>query len=160
MVSERLRKLATVMQCFVLVHRVAQPPAAVYPVFAEASFVESLAPRSAGLEVLQIGLGLDAEIRVRFRGLGPRGRDWVSRIEELDESAAGIWFVDRAVQIPWPFASFRHRHGFVAEDGGTLLVDDIAFAARPAALGPLLMPLLRRQFGYRGRIYRERFGAR
>ncbi len=148
------------MQRFVLEHRVAQPPAAVYPVFGDASFVEALAPPSAGLEVLQIGLGLGAEIRVRFRGLGPRGRDWVSRIEELDESGATIWFVDHAVQIPWPFATFRHRHGFVAENGGTLLVDDVAFTTRPALVGPLVRLILRHQFAYRGRIYRERFGTR
>jgi len=148
------------MRGFVLEHRVAKPPAVVYPVFGDAAFVESLAPPSAGLEVLQIGLGVGAEIRVRFHGLGPRGRDWVSRIEELDENDDAIWFVDRAVQIPWPFASFRHRHGFVSEDSGTLLVDDVSFATRPALIGPLIRPLLRHQFAYRGRIYRERFGAR
>jgi ligand-binding SRPBCC domain-containing protein len=147
------------VQRFVLEYQVGQSPAAVYPVFGEAPFVESLAPPSAGLEVIEIGLGLGAEIRVRFRGLGPRGRDWVSRIEEFYESPTRICFVDRAVQIPWPFATFRHRHEFIARGGGTLLVDDVEFTTTPALIGPLVLPILRHQFRYRGRIYRERFGT-
>jgi ligand-binding SRPBCC domain-containing protein len=142
----------------VLHTRVSQPPDVVFPVFGDASFVESLAPRLMGVEVLEIGLQLGDEISVRFKGLGPRGA-WISKIVELERGDAAIWFVDRSVETPWPFASVQHRHGFVAEGTGTLLVDDVTFSGRPRIMGPLVYPLLRWSFGFRRHLYRQRFGA-
>ncbi len=138
--------------------RVAQAPDVVFPVFGEASFVESLAPSIMGLEVVRIGLRLGEEIEVRFTRLGPRG-PWISRIVALDRSAAGIEFVDRSIQLPWPFATFEHHHGFLADGAGTLLVDAPTFTVRPAILGPFVWLFLRWSFGYRRRIYRRRFGG-
>src|SRR5438874_9218132 len=125
--------------------RVAEPPATVFPVFGEASFVESLAPRFMGLQVVRIGLELHDRIEVRFTGLGPRG-PWVSEIVELDRTAAGITFVDRSIQLPWPFATFEHHHGFDADGSGTLLVDAPTFTTRPAVIGPLVWLFLRWSF--------------
>jgi ligand-binding SRPBCC domain-containing protein len=130
----------------------------VFPVFGEAAFVESLAPRVMGLRVERIGLALGDEIEVRFTGLGPRGA-WVSRIVTLVREHGSIWFTDHSVQLPRPFSAFRHHHGFEATDGGTTLVDDVTFAVRPRVLSPLVYPLLRLSFGGRRRVYRQRFGV-
>jgi ligand-binding SRPBCC domain-containing protein len=143
---------------FTLRTRVPRPPAAVFPVFGEAAFVESLAPSIMGLRVVRIGLDLGDEIEVRFTRLGPRG-PWISRIDELDRDAAGIRFVDRSLVIPWPFATFEHHHGFLADPGGgTVLVDDVRFTTRPRILGPFVWPFLRLSFGLRRGVYRRRFG--
>ena len=137
---------------------VAQPPEAVFPVFGDAAFVESLAPRLMGLDVVRIGLQLGDEIEVKFTGLGPRG-PWISRIVALDRSSAGITFVDRSLVLPWPFASFEHHHGFEADGTGTLIVDAPTFTTRPGLIGPFVWLFLRWSFGYRQRIYRRRFGS-
>ena len=131
---------------FVLRTSVAQAPDVVFPVFGDAAFVESLAPRLMGLHVVRIGLGLGDEIEVRFSGLGPRG-PWISKIDSLDRTAAATWFVDRSVVIPWPFRMLQHRHGFVADGTGTTLVDDVTFTTRPGLLGPFVYPVLRLSFG-------------
>jgi len=136
---------------------VAQPPDEVFPVFGEASFVQSLAPSMMGLRVVRIGLRLGEEIEVRFTGLGPRG-PWISRIVSLDEGPTGIRFVDRSVELPWPFAAFEHHHGFEAEASGTMIVDAPTFTTRPGFLGPFVWLFLRWSFGYRQRVYRQRFG--
>ena len=143
---------------FVLRTRVARPPDEVFPVFGDASFVESLAPPLTGLRVERIGLEVGDEIEVRFTGLGPRS-PWVSRIVELERDDRGIRFVDESVRIPWPLASLRHQHGFLADGTGTLLVDDVTYAARPSQAALALYPSLRLSFGYRRHVYRRRFGA-
>jgi len=137
---------------------VAQPPEAVFPVFGDAAFVESLALRLMGLDVVRIGLQLGDEIEVKFTGLGPRG-PWISRIVALDRSSAGITFVDRSLVLPWPFASFEHHHGFEADGTGTLIVDAPTFTTRPGLIGPFVWLFLRWSFSYRQRIYRRRFGS-
>jgi ligand-binding SRPBCC domain-containing protein len=137
---------------------VGQPPDTVFPVFGEAAFVESLAPALMGLRVIRIGLALGDEIEVRFEGLGPRG-PWVSRIESLERTPDEIWFVDRSIRLPWPFATFRHRHGFVAKGSGTVLVDDVTFTTSQRVLGPFVSAGLRLSFGFRRGRYRARFGG-
>jgi ligand-binding SRPBCC domain-containing protein len=143
---------------FVLRTAVAEPPETVFPVFGEAAFVQSLAPRLMGLRVVRIGLALGDEIEVRFTGLGPRG-PWVSRIVELERVQGSIWFTDRSIELPWPFSAFRHHHGFEATDGGTTLVDDVTFSVRPWLLAPFVYPVLRLSFAGRRHVYRRRFGA-
>jgi ligand-binding SRPBCC domain-containing protein len=142
---------------FVLRTAVGQPPDEVFPVFGEASFVESLAPGFMGLKVVKIGLELGDEIEVRFTKLGPR-TPWTSRIDELDNGPDGIRFVDRSGQIPWPLAWLHHHHGFLVHGEGTLLVDDVRFRTRPAFIGIFVWPVLRLSFGLRRGAYRKRFG--
>ena len=143
---------------FVLRTDVAEPPDAVFGVFGQPAFVESLAPRLMGLKVLRIGMEPGDEIEVRFTGLGPRGA-WVSRIVSLERPGASIWFTDQSIELPRPFSAFRHHHGFEATGSGTTLVDDVTFSVRPRLLAPFVYPVLRLSFGGRRRVYRRRFGA-
>ncbi len=106
---------------FALRTSVAQAPDVVFPVFGDAPFVESLAPRLMGL--------------------------YVVRIEPIDRTAAATWFVDRSVVIPWPFRMLQHRHGYVADGWSTTLVDDVTFTTRPGRIGPFVYPVLRLSFG-------------
>lgn len=138
--------------------RVAQPPAEVFPVFGDKTFVESLAPSFMGVKVLRIGLALGDEIEIRFTKLGPRG-PWVSRIVEETHDATGITFVDRSIQLPWPYATFEHHHGVLVDGTGSLLVDEPRFTVKPAIIGPVVYLFLRWSFWARGRGYRKRFGS-
>jgi ligand-binding SRPBCC domain-containing protein len=143
---------------FILRTSVAQPPETVFPVFGDAAFVESLAPKLMGLRVERIGLALGDEIEVRFTGLGPRG-PWVSRIVEREREQGSIWFTDHSIELPKPFSAFRHHHGFEATDGGTTLVDDVTFSVSPKLLSPFIYPVLRLSFAGRRRVYQRRFGT-
>jgi ligand-binding SRPBCC domain-containing protein len=77
----------------------------------------------------------------------------------MNSSDEAIWFVDRSTLLPWPFSAFHHRHGFVTDGSGTILVDNPTFSVSPAVLGIFVYPALRLSFGLRGRVYRKRFGA-
>lgn len=137
--------------------RVAQPPDEVFPVFGDKAFVESLAPWFMGVKVLRIGLALGDEIEIRFTRLGPRG-PWVSRIVEETRDAAGITFVDRSIQLPWPYATFQHHHGILPDGSGSLLVDEPTFTVKPGILEPVVGLFLRWSFRSRGKAYQARFG--
>jgi ligand-binding SRPBCC domain-containing protein len=60
-----------------------------------------------------------------------------SRITELDPPHR---FVDE--QVRGPFARFRHEHRFESSDGGTRMVDEVAFAAPFGPLGRLVERLV------------------
>jgi ligand-binding SRPBCC domain-containing protein len=138
--------------------RVAQDPETVFPVFGDKAFVESLAPGFMGVKVLRIGLALGDEIEIRFTRLGPRG-PWFSRIVSLDRGPGGITFVDRSLKLPWPYATFEHHHGILADGSGSRLVDEPSFTVRPRILAPVVWLFLRWSFAMRGRAYRRRFGT-
>jgi ligand-binding SRPBCC domain-containing protein len=134
------------------------PPDEVFPVFGEAAFVESVAPRVMHLQVLKIGLALGDEIAIRMRAIVPIS--WVSTIvsEERDEEA--IWFADRSSDVmPWPLSKWEHHHGFVrSPSGGTVIVDAPRFEVKPRLIAPIAFPLLYLSFLLRRRPYRRRFG--
>jgi ligand-binding SRPBCC domain-containing protein len=85
-------------------------------------------------------------IHIAFRPIPflPLRLRWVALILEFVPDSH---FLDE--QRSGPFASFRHRHGFLAEtrDGiaGTLVTDDIEFALPFGFLGRLAAPLVRLQ---------------
>src|SRR6185436_16561566 len=83
---------------------------------------EAVGGRTSGL----IELGEEVEWRARHLGLVWRLR---SRITAMDRPRT---FTDE--QVKGPCASFAHRHEFVAEAGGTRIVDDWTYVP---PLGPI-----------------------
>lgn len=138
--------------------RVPPPPEAVFPVFGEAAFVQSVAPRFVHLQVRRIGLELGDEIDIRMRFIRPIA--WISRIVFEDRRPDAIWFIDRSTDVmPWPLSAWEHHHGFVrSPQGGTVIVDAPRFVVRPRVLAPLVYPLLYLSFLLRRGPYRRRFG--
>lgn len=137
---------------------VAAPLAEVYPVFGDASFVASLAPRLLRLTVVRIGLRVGDVIEIRMRpGLHVR---WISEVVSERVEHDAIWFVDRSSDVmPWPLAAWEHTHGFVRTPaGGTLIVDRARFEVRPRVLAPACRALLHASFVARRAPYRRRFG--
>ncbi|MGH2942804.1 MAG: hypothetical protein ACRDLN_08545 [Solirubrobacteraceae bacterium] len=143
---------------FVVRTAVAPPPGEVYPVFGEAAFVESVAPRFVHLDVLRIGLAVGDVIDIRMR-LGRTIR-WVSEVVSHEDTGEAIWFADRSSDVmPWPLSAWEHHHGFVRSPaGGTVIVDAPRFEVRPRVLAPVAYPLLYLSFCLRRRPYRRRFG--
>lgn len=134
------------------------PPEEVFPVFGEAAFVESVAPRFMRLQVLKIGLALGDEIDIRMRAIVPIS--WVSTIVSEQRGEEAIWFADRSSDVmPWPLSKWEHHHGFVrSPPGGTVIVDAPRFEVKPRLLAPIVFPLLYLSFLLRRRPYRRRFG--
>lgn len=89
--------------------------------------------RSGGL----IELGEEVEWEARHLGLRWRLR---SRITEMVRPHT---FTDE--QVTGPFVSFRHRHDFVARDGGTLVTDTWEHRAPLGPLGHLADALFLRR---------------
>ena len=83
----------------------------------------------SGVTTGRIGLGQTVTWRARHFGIP---FTMTSRISELNEP---LFFVDE--QVKGPFASFRHRHEFEATDYGTVMRDQVEFAAPFGFLGRL-----------------------
>jgi ligand-binding SRPBCC domain-containing protein len=129
----------------------------VFAFFAEARNLERITPPWLGFELLgdapaEMGVGTLIDYRLRLHGIPVR---WTSRI---DEWAPGRGFVDR--QVRGPYRLWRHRHSFAAEDGGTVVSDEVDYALPLGRLGDLAHPLfvrrdLERIFAHRQRAVVE-----
>ena len=70
-------------------------------------------------------------------------------------------FVD--VQLKGPYKMWRHEHRFVAEGGGTRILDEVQYALPFGMLGQVAHAVkvkkdLERIFGYRRSVIEQRFG--
>ena len=134
----------------------------VFAFFAEARNLERITPPWLRFELIagdrgEMGAGTLIDYRLRLHRMPIR---WTSRIEEWDPGRA---FVDR--QVRGPYRLWRHRHSFTAEDGGTLVRDQVDYALPLGRLGELAHPLfvrrdLERIFAYRHRAVREQLEPR
>lgn len=100
--------------------------AEVFPFFAEARNLERITPPWLRLEVLTPGpidmrAGAVIDYRLRWRGVPLR---WRTEIEVWEPPHR---FVDR--QLRGPYLLWRHEHLFVEQDGQTLAVDRVDYAA-------------------------------
>lgn len=96
--------------------------------------------------------GAVIDYRLHYRGV-PLG--WTSQIEVWEP---GREFVDR--QLRGPYGLWHHRHRFSEAAAGTVIEDEVHYAAPFGVLGELAQPLfvkrdLRRIFDYRQQAVRE-----
>jgi ligand-binding SRPBCC domain-containing protein len=141
----------------VIVHRLERrqhlrlPLHQVFAFFAEAGNLERITPPWLRFQLLadgpvQMGVGTLIEYRLHVHRMPIR---WTSRIEEWEP---GRGFVDR--QLSGPYRLWHHRHSFAAQDGGTVVSDQVDYALPLGRLGELAHPLfvrrdLERIFAYR-----------
>ena len=134
----------------------AHPRDQVFEFFSVAGNLERITPPWLRFEVrtpepvaMQVGALID--YRLRYRGV-PLG--WTSQIEAWEP---GREFVDR--QLRGPYSLWHHRHRFIDSGAGTVVEDEVHYAAPFGAFGEVAQPLfiepdLRRIFDYRQRAVR------
>lgn len=138
-----------------------QPPAAVFPFFADPWNLERITPPFLRFRVLRsstpaVAEGTVIDYRLRLHGLPMR---WSSIIEGWDP---GRGFVDR--QLRGPYRLWHHTHTFTPHRGGTLVRDRIRYRLPGGALGALLAGRLvardlEQIFSYREAAIAAHFGA-
>ena len=135
-----------------------QPPAEVFPFFADASNLERLTPPSLRFQILtpspiEMVVGTLIDYRIRLRGIPMR---WQSEITEWEPPHR---FVDE--QRRGPYRQWIHEHTFTAQNGGTLAVDIVQYAVLGGVTIQRLFvaPELRRIFDYRNATLENYFSG-
>ncbi|MDX6771212.1 MAG: TIGR01777 family oxidoreductase [Elusimicrobiota bacterium] len=127
-----------------------RPRSEVFAFFQEPGNLARLTPPWLGFQVLTpqplvMRTGARFDYEVRPLGFAQR---WTTLIESYDPPHG---FVD--TQLKGPYASWRHRHSFTEEDGGTRVTDEIEYALPLEPLGLVALPEVRRRldeiFAYR-----------
>ncbi len=142
--------------------RLDRPLDEVFAFFATPENLSRLTPDGLGFELrsddTEMRTGLVIEYRIRpLLGIG---LGWTSRISRY---VPGSEFED--VQLRGPYRSWRHRHRFSAEDGGTRVDDEVSYELPFGVLGDLVerflvRPRLQQIFGYRGAMMDRLLSAR
>lgn len=82
---------------------------------------------------------------------------WTSEIVEESQDPNEWLFVDEGTQLPFFLRKWRHKHRVLKSDQGSVIVDDIEYAAGNLFFDCLLFPSLALQFLYRRPIYQRVF---
>lgn len=130
----------------------------VFPFFADARNLEAITPDAVRFEILTpppivMRVGLRIDYRLRIQGIPIR---WQSEITAWDPPRR---FVDE--QRRGPYRLWIHEHSFEERDAGTIVRDQVQYAAPggPLVERLLVRPRLRRIFAYRHARLRERFAG-
>ncbi len=129
------------------------PVEALFGVHEEADALEKLTPPWQKIQVVSRTGGIQKGAQVVFRILaGPIHITWVALHTDYEKNRL---FVDE--EVKGPFRYWRHRHIFMAEEGGSRLTDSIEFGLPGGpladALGGWAMQLqLRKMFQYRHEV--------
>jgi len=154
---------------YVLIARteLAAPLARVFPFFASAANLQLLTPPDMAFQIetpQPITMAANAVIDYRLRILGVPAR-WRTVIEKWSSPRSGdpqAMFVDS--QHRGPYRAWWHEHWF-EQDGERTVMQDVVYYAPPLGLlGAIANKLvvtgqLRRIFGYRSAMIRQRFGV-
>lgn len=118
---------------------------------------EALKPPVGRMEIVEFtGSKKGDKVHIRFHS--PLKADWISDITEDEITDDMAYFVDVGVKLPWPLATWTHRHIVKKVDEETsMIVDDITFTASNSILSLLMYPAIFMGFYPRKRIYREYF---
>ena len=120
---------------------------------------EALKPPFGKMEIVDF-TGSKKGDRVHIRFLSPVKAEWISDIvaDEVTDSLA--LFVDLGTTLPWPLATWTHRHIVEkVDEDHSIIVDDITFTASNSILTLLMYPAIFMGFYPRKKIYKKYFSA-
>lgn len=121
---------------------------------------EALKPSYGKMEIAEF-TGSKKGDTVHMKFLSPIKTDWISDIVEDEITNDRAWFVDVGVKLPWPLATWTHRHIVEKIDNeNSMIVDDITFTGRNSILSLFLYPAIFLGFYPRKKIYKDYFKKR
>jgi len=121
---------------------------------------EALKPPIGKVEIVEF-TGSKKGDRVHLKFISPIKAEWISDIVSDEMTADRAMFVDVGTTLPWPLATWQHRHIVEKRDEhNSVIVDDITYTASNAILSILMYPAIFLGFYPRKKIYRRYFGER
>lgn len=118
---------------------------------------EALKPPFGEMEIVEFtGSQKGAKVHIKFHS--PITADWISDIVEDEVTDEQAWFVDVGSTLPWPIATWVHRHIVEkVDEEHSMIIDDITFTGKNFILTLFLYPAMFFSFYPRKRIYRQYF---
>lgn len=118
---------------------------------------EALKPSFGEMEIVAF-TGSRKGDKVHMKFIRPFKTEWISDIVEDQITDERAWFVDVGVQLPWPLATWTHRHIVEKiDEENARIIDDITYTGKNFLLTVLLYPALFFGFYPRKKIYRNYF---
>ncbi len=121
---------------------------------------EALKPPRGKMDIVEF-TGSKKGDNVHLRFGRPINSDWISEIIEDNQTDTQAWFIDVGTTLPWPLASWTHRHSVQkVTEHRSIIIDDMTFTGRNWLLTILLYPVILIGFYPRKKIYQQYFNQR
>lgn len=118
---------------------------------------EALKPSVGKMEIMEF-TGSKKGDRVHMKFIRPIKAQWISDIVEDEVTDTRAWFVDVGVKLPWPLATWKHRHIVEKIDNNnSMIIDDMTFTGTNFIFTLLLYPAIFIGFYPRKKIYQKYF---
>jgi len=121
------------------------------------SLFEALKPPVGEMEIVEFtGSQKGDKVHIRFHS--PIKAEWISDIVEDQVTDQRAWFVDVGVKLPWPLATWTHRHIVEkVDEQNSMIIDDITFTGNNFILSLFLYPAIFFGFYPRKKVYQKYF---
>ena len=118
---------------------------------------EALKPPFGEMEIVDFtGSQKGDKVHIKFHS--PIKAEWISDIVEDGVTDERAWFVDVGTKLPWPLATWTHRHIVEKiDDENSTIIDDITFTGSNFILSSFLFPAIFLGFYPRKKIYQDYF---
>lgn len=121
---------------------------------------EALKPPAGQMEIVSF-TGSKKGDKVHLRFVKPIKAEWISDIVEDQITDTKAWFVDIGTTLPWPLATWTHRHIVEKIDETTsMVIDDMTFTGKNFLLTLLLYPAIFIGFYPRKKVYMQYFDTK
>lgn len=118
---------------------------------------EALKPPIGQIEIVEF-TGSSKGDKVHIRFLKPIKAEWISDIVEDSITNDKAWFVDVGTTLPWPLATWTHRHIVEKiDEERSMVIDDMSFTGSNIIMTLLLYPAIWLGFYPRKKIYKQYF---